>query len=330
MSEQRSSTTMLDVSELGEHGHGLERPESVLCLRRGDIFVSHRAAGVTHIDPDGTQRVIGRRAEVEGHELVPNGIALMPDRTLLLANIGEAGGVWRLGMDGSLSPFLMEVDGERLAAANFVMQDGEGRVWITVSTRKQPRFLAYDARVADGFVVLADRKGARIVADGCCFTNELRLSTDGRAAFVSETFGRRISRFQVRPDGSLGARETFCEFGRGTFPDGIELDEEEHLWLTSVVSNRLYRIAPDGRAALVLEDAQDEHVEYVETALAEGRMRREHFYAMKSRRLMNIASVAFGGPDRRTGYLGSLLGKSLATFRSPVAGRRPVHWEYDV
>ncbi len=324
------SAPQLQPSQLGQHGHDLVRPESVLCLASGDLFVSHRAAGVMHLAPDGRQRVIGKRSEVQGHELVPNGIALMPDRTFLVANIGEAGGVWRLTLDGDLSPFVLEADGEKLAAANFVMQDAWGRVWITVSTRKQPRFLAYDANVKDGFVVLVDAKGARIVADGCAFTNELRLSTDGKHAFVSETFGRCVSRFPVRPDGSLGARQVFCQFGHGTFPDGIEFDEEEHLWLTSVVSNRLYRIAPDGRPALVIEDADPAHVDAVEHALAAGQMRREHFYTVKSQRLMNIASVAFGGPDRRTGYLGSLLGTTLATFRSPVAGRQPVHWDYRI
>ncbi len=47
---------------------------------------------------------------------------------------------------------------------------------------------------------------------------------------------------------------------------------------------------------------------------------------MKSERLQNIASIAFGGADRRTAYLGSLMGTTLATFRSPVPGRPLPHW----
>ena len=39
-----------------------------------------------------------------------------------------------------------------------------------------------------------------------------------------------------------------------------------------------------------------------------------------TRTLGNLASVAFGGPDLRTVYLGSLFGSRIATFRSPVAG----------
>jgi hypothetical protein len=42
----------------------------------------------------------------------------------------------------------------------------------------------------------------------------------------------------------------------------------------------------------------------------------------------NVSSLAFGGPDGRTAWLGCLLSDSLATFRSPVAGLPPSHWEW--
>ena len=45
-------------------------------------------------------------------------------------------------------------------------------------------------------------------------------------------------------------------------------------------------------------------------------------------RLKNISSLAFGGPDLRTAYLGCLLGDSLMSFRSPVAGQPPTHWYF--
>jgi hypothetical protein len=49
---------------------------------------------------------------------------------------------------------------------------------------------------------------------------------------------------------------------------------------------------------------------------------------VKSKQLRNISSLAFGGPDLRTGYLGCLLGESVATLRMPVAGHPPIHWNY--
>jgi sugar lactone lactonase YvrE len=318
----------IDVDEVTTVASGLHRPECVLCTGSGDLYVSHRAQGVTQIDADGRQRAIGHVAEVSGHELIPNGIALLPDGRFLIANIGEAGGAWSLDRSGHIEPFLLEVDGQALSAANFVANDAAGRIWITVSTTSLPRFKAYSDKVADGFVALVDAKGARIVADGLAFTNECRIGPDGAHLYVSETFGRRIRRFPLRRNHELGPGEVFAQFDRGNFPDGCEFDEEGGLWVTSIVSNRLYRVDRDGRAVLVLEDSEPGFIEEVETALREGRMGREHFYTVRSRKLKNIASIAFGGPDRRTAYMGSLLGDSLYSFRAPVAGRRPVHWAY--
>ncbi len=46
--------------------------------------------------------------------------------------------------------------------------------------------------------------------------------------------------------------------------------------------------------------------------------------------LKNISSLAFGGADLRTAYLGCLLGDAITSFRAPVAGHSPVHWHYPV
>jgi sugar lactone lactonase YvrE len=39
-----------------------------------------------------------------------------------------------------------------------------------------------------------------------------------------------------------------------------------------------------------------------------------------------MASVTFGDPDLRTVYLGSLMGHTLPSFRSPVPGLPMAHW----
>ncbi|WP_274424951.1 SMP-30/gluconolactonase/LRE family protein [Chelativorans sp. YIM 93263] len=294
-------------------GSGLERPESVHAFADGTLAVSHRGRGVSRISANGTVTTIGPDpALAGGHELVPNGIAPQPDGSFLLANIGEGGGIWRLAPDGSLSPHLMEADGVSLAAANFVMTDHEGRTWITVSTVRQPRFAAYSDKVADGLIVLMDGKGARILADDICFSNECRLTPDGAGLVISETFSRRITRFDLA-DGGLTNRRTFAQFGRGDFPDGIRFDSRGNLWVTCIVSNRLWRLSPEGAKSLILEDCDDALVDRVETALAEARMGREHFYDTGASRLGNMASIDFSA-DESTAYLGSLCGDSILSL----------------
>jgi gluconolactonase len=42
--------------------------------------------------------------------------------------------------------------------------------------------------------------------------------------------------------------------------------------------------------------------------------------------LQFLTSIAFGGPDLRTVYVGSLGMNRLPTFQSPVAGLAMYHW----
>ncbi len=72
----------------------------------------------------------------DGGELRPNGMALLADGSFLLAHLGaQAGGVYHLRRDGSVAPWLLAVGGQALPPTNYVVQDGEGNTWVTVSTR---------------------------------------------------------------------------------------------------------------------------------------------------------------------------------------------------
>lgn len=316
------------LADLRWTGTGLKRPECVLATAQGSLYTADWRGGVAHIRPDGSQTFYAAQP-IDGEALQPNGIALRADGSFLLAHLGaERGGVYALRREGQTRPWLERVDGIDLPPTNFAVEDAQGRVWITVSTRQSPRALGYRADCDDGFIVMADARGARIVADGLGYTNECLVDAVGEWLYVNETFGRRLSRFALRVDGSLGPREVVSEFGPGTFPDGLAQDAEGGLWITSIVSNRLIRVTPDGRQQVWLEDSDPEHLAWVEQAYRGNAMGRPHLDGVKSRALRNISSLAFGGPDLRTGYLGCLLGDALPTLRMPVAGVPPIHWKY--
>ena len=282
-------------------GAGLHRPECVIVDPAGRVYVPDWPGGVTRIAPGGTQHTW--RAVDPPIELLPNGIELMPDGSFLVANLGDAGGVWRLQRDGVVTPFLTELDGVPLPPANFVVRDGN-RVWISVSTRHVPRQAAWRPDVADGFVVLVDPRGARIVADGLHYTNEVRPDPAGQWLYVVETFGRRLVRFRIGPGGELSRREAVVTLGPGSFPDGFAFDGAGRIWITSLVSNRLLRLSEAG-VETVLADENAGHIAAVDAAFARGEMRREHLGEIPGTRLQQLTSVAFG-PDPREVYLGSL------------------------
>lgn len=320
------ATTEIPLASLAFVGEGLQRPECAICASSGDVYVADWRGGVTRIAPDGGQRTVTGEHPDDG-PLQPNGIALASDGSFLIAHLGAtAGGVFRLGPGGRVTPVLVEVDGAPLPPTNYVIEDPRGRLWITVSTRLAPRALGYRPTASDGFVVLVDRRGARIVADGLGYTNECALDPTGEWLWVNETFGRRLSRFRIRPDGDLGPRETVTTFGAGFYPDGLAFDAEGCAWVVSIVSNSILRVAPDGEQALVLQDADAAHVAWVEAAFQAGTMGRPHLDRAAGRVLRNISSIAFGGPGLRRAYLGCLFDQRLPTFAAPVAGHPPSHW----
>jgi DNA-binding beta-propeller fold protein YncE len=316
------------LSALGWRGQGLHRPECVLATASGDLYTADWRGGVAHLRPDGSQSLyLGHLPK--GGDLRPNGIALLPDGSFLLAQLGsDAGGVYQLARDGTVTPWLVQVQGLPLPPTNFVLPDAQGRTWVTVSTRRTPRALGYRRDGGDGFIVCIDARGARVVADGLGYTNEVAVHPSGAWLYVNETFARRLSRFALHADGRVGDKQVVAEFGPGTFPDGLAFDEEGCAWVVSIVSNRLIRVAPDGTQTVWLQDTDAAHLAWVEAAYDSGTMDRPHLDGIRSEQLRNISSIAFAGTERRTAVLGCLLGDRLATLPMPTAGVAPIHWNY--
>ena len=86
--------------------------------------------------------------------------------------------------------------------------------------------------------------------------------------------------------------------------------------------------APDGQTQVIIEDPDAALIATAEANYARNALGRSDIDAGGTRALRNVSSVAFGGPDLRTVYLGNLAGDRLATFDSPLAGAQPPHWLY--
>jgi sugar lactone lactonase YvrE len=326
MTAQIAPLTLESVRFVGSR---LARPECVLCTRAGDIFASDRRGGVSHLVPDGGHRLyVGATLDLAG-PLHPNGIALDRDGSFLIAHLADdEGGLFRLQRDGRLVPILREIDGVGLHITNFVLIDAQERIWVTVSTRQRPRVKAFRPDVADGYLVLIDRRGARIVADGLGFANECRVDPSGQWLYVNETYGRRLTRFRLDHGGNLSSREIVREFGPGEFPDGMAFDSAGGLWITCILSNRLIRLDPDGTPVTVLEDVDPRHIAEVEVAYQAGRLDRALLERKSWTKLAHISSIAFAGPELDSACFGVLLADRLPMIPMPARGVPPVHWEW--
>ena len=229
---------------------------------------------------------------------------------------------------GESRVLLDQIDGQPLGKVNFVLRDSKDRLWLTISTRVNPWSQAITPKLADGYICLLDERGARIVADGLQFANEIRLDAREEWLYVAETCGKKVSRLRVQPDGSLRGRETFgpSSLGAGVI-DGIAFDAFGNLWATMIFSDRLIALTPDGDLLELLNDGDAEGTQVFEAAFASGEpVAFDVLMKCGGKICPWLASVTFGGEDLRSVYLGGLRSSSIPVFRSPVAGLPMVHW----
>jgi sugar lactone lactonase YvrE len=310
-------------TDLARTGSGLNRPECVLAARDGSLYTGDWTWGIARIAPDGTTGP-AVEANLIAQGFRPNGIALTADGDFLFANLSKkAGGVWRVGRRGAVRPFATEVVGRPIPPTNFVLVDGD-RVWITISasTGKHEHFTAVENT---GQILLVQDGNVTVAADGLNWTNELRISPDGKYLFVNETFACRTTRYDVAADGVL-TNPFRLTFPGGTFPDGMAFDAEGALWIICVVSNRLIRVAPDLTWTVVFEDIAPTALETIASAHAKGCLTWDQIVQSRGSYVSNLSSIAFGGPDLKTLYLGGLGIGEVQVLRSPVAGMPMEHW----
>lgn len=302
------------------------RPECVLATRSGDLFCSDARGGYNIVSSSGESRFV--KAIGVPDDFLPNGIALLPNRDVLAANLAESSGVWRIKPDGQASLFLAEADGIALPPVNFVGLDVKGRLWISVSTRAVPRHPAFKKGVADGFIAVHEGGSTRIVAESIAFTNEVIVDPSGSWLYVNETVGQCTSRYPIRVDGSLGLRELVAEYPPATYPDGFTFDADGGIWVVSVASNRVIHVDRRGSQNVVVEDADAGEMETLIAAFERGEPVRDLVEIGATRSLRNLASIGFGGPDLRLAYMGSLAHHGIQYFRAPVKGAPLAHWNF--
>lgn len=316
----------LTPADLTPVGSGLSRPECVLTTACGDLYVSDARGGVSRIAADGTATLFAGQTR-DGAPLGANGFAMLADGSFLICPLA-GGGVYRLWRDGRAEMFLDRAEGRALDCPNFILLDDIGRLWICCLTQTDRRTLhRYPRRLRDGFIVLVDARGARIVADGVGYPNEVRIDPSGRYLYANETMAGRVLRYPIDSNG-LGAQEVVAAFDESNMFDGFNIDSEGGVWITALVSNRLWHAPPGGEPRVLIEASDpDQMARLIEQQRGAG-VERSLLYEDKGSFLRNIASVAFGGPDLKTVYLGNLMGETILSFCAPVAGMRPAHWRF--
>jgi sugar lactone lactonase YvrE len=86
---------------------------------------------------------------------------------------------------------------------------------------------------------------ARRVADGIAFANGMVVTPDGSTLILAESYGNRLTAFDIAADGSLSKRRVWAELPGG-YPDGMCLDAENAIWYGDVPNARCVRVREGG------------------------------------------------------------------------------------
>ena len=193
------------------------------------------------------------RVEAEVPEQ-PSGLGWLPDGRLLVVSMRDAR-LLRREPDGTLVTHA-DLSAHVSGHPNDMVVDRDGRAFVGNFGFD----LMNGAPVAPANLVRVDPDGTvTTVADDMWFANGSVITDDG-VLLVDETFGNRITAFDLGQDGSLGNRRVWARFGElpadrdlekalgqlVVAPDGCCLDAEGALWIADALAGRLVRVREGG------------------------------------------------------------------------------------
>lgn len=199
----------------------------------GRLWLSDWAAHeIIAVDRDGEREVI---ANVQSFpfciDFVPDGRLLVVSGKLLL----------RREPDRSLATYA-DLTGLSHYGWNEIVVDGRGNAYVNNVNFDFP-----GGEFAPGIIALVTPDGsARQVADGVAFPNGMAVTPDNTTLIVAESYGKRLTAFDIVADGSLSNRRVWADLGDG-YPDGICLDAEGAVWYADVPNQRCVRVREGGQ-----------------------------------------------------------------------------------
>jgi len=106
---------------------------------------------------------------------------------------------------------------------------------------------------APGMLALVTPDGsARQVADDVAFPNGLVVTPDNSTLMLAESYGNRLTAFDIAAHGSLSNQRVWADLDGGV-PDGICLDAEGAVWYGDVPNKRCVRVREGGEVLQTID-----------------------------------------------------------------------------
>jgi sugar lactone lactonase YvrE len=131
---------------------------------------------------------------------------------------------------------------------NEIVMDGRGNAYLNNVGFDFP-----GGEFAPGIVALLTPDGtARQVAAGVAFPNGMVVTPDNSTLIVAESYGNRLTAFDIADDGSLSNQRMWADL-QGGVPDGICLDAENAVWYGDVPNKRCVRVREGGEVLQTID-----------------------------------------------------------------------------
>ena len=169
----------------------------------------------------------------------PSCIDFLRDGRLLMVSAND-GRLLRKEPDGLLTTYA-DLSGLADHPWNEVVVDGRDNAYVNNIGFDFP-----NGEPAPGTIALVTPDGAaRQVAGGLWFPNGMAVTPDNATLLVAESYGHKLTAFDVAGNGSLLHRRSWTELGDGV-PDGICLDADGAIWYGDVPHKRAVRVREGG------------------------------------------------------------------------------------
>jgi sugar lactone lactonase YvrE len=176
----------------------------------------------------------------------PFSIDWLPDGRLLIVSASEGRLLRREGA-GSLVTHA-DLTGLGKHPWNEIVVDGRGNAYVNNIGFDFP-----EGEFAPGMLALITPDGsARQVADSVAFPNGMVVTPDNGTLILAESYGSKLTAFDITADGSLENRRVWADLGDGA-PDGICLDVEGAIWYGDVPNQRCVRVREGGEVLQTIE-----------------------------------------------------------------------------
>lgn len=201
--------------------------------RDGRFWVSDWAAHeIIAVDLDGNSRVVVRDPSI------PLCFDFLPDGRLVVMS-GQR--ILRLEPDGSLATHA-DLTSLSKPGWNEIVVDGRANAYVNAAGFD----LMAGAAFVPGIIALVAADGLiRQVADGIAFPNGMAVTSDNSTLIVAESYGKKLTAFDIAASGDLSNRRVWADLGDGV-PDGICLDAENAVWYADVPNKRCVRVREGG------------------------------------------------------------------------------------